>query len=359
MILDTETDFGLNLLRLQHVNETGVFSPMSVVLALSLVHMGARGKTEKQLSKLIGGDETPRRITDHYSYVFRTFEDSSVANLSVATKFYIRQGTDIKKEFFAKLDKKFESTTERLDFNKQELAAKTVNDFVKNKTYGKISDIVTPSSFDEGNDAVLINTVYFAAPWEKKFVKAETKKGTFHHCSGTNKEVDFMHSMHRSHNYGADADMRILQLRYIDKRFALNIILPTKRFGLQNVIEKLTADRLFAVYASMQRVDVNVKLPRFKVSSSLKLEKDLATLGATDLSDLSAINGRFKLGPIAHKTYFEVNEYGTVAAAATTAQLIYLDASMIIGETIDFEADQPFLFVLSKNNRTVFLGTYN
>ena len=48
-LLATETDFGLSLLNQAPLTESAVLSPLSVFLALSLVHAGAKGNTRDEI----------------------------------------------------------------------------------------------------------------------------------------------------------------------------------------------------------------------------------------------------------------------------------------------------------------------
>ncbi len=138
------------------------------------------------------------------------------------------------------------------------------------------------------------------------------------------------------------------------------IVLPEKPEGLSEVENQFTADNLDAWLSRISRQDVNVYLPKFKVTwGTFELNKPLKALGIKKAfgsgADFSGMDGTRSLfiGLVLHKAFVEVNEEGTEAAAATAVVM-----TKSVPRTYVFRADHPFLFLIrdSVTGSILFLG---
>jgi serpin B len=138
------------------------------------------------------------------------------------------------------------------------------------------------------------------------------------------------------------------------------VILPAKADGLAALEKSLDAKALDALVAKLKRAEVNVTLPKFKMTSQFSLADALQALGmklAFDpgKADFSAMNEKEKLfiSAVIHKAFVDVNEEGTEAAAATAVAMALAMAPA--GEPEKFVADHPFLFVIRHRETGVIL----
>lgn len=109
--------------------------------------------------------------------------------------------------------------------------------------------------------------------------------------------------------------------------------------------------------------EVRVHLPKFKLEETYDLKTPLAELGVLDVfdsgkADLSGMSGARDLhvSKIVHKSFVEVNEEGTEAAAATAGMVMLCSLPM----EEDFNADHPFLFFIRHNptKSILFFGRF-
>ncbi|KAF1752221.1 hypothetical protein GCK72_018775 [Caenorhabditis remanei] len=310
-ILHSTTDFGLNLLRQHNLNESLVFSPLSLALALSLVHLAARGETRNEIRETIASGSTEEQYEQHFS------------NISTS-----------------------------LSANNEKIEIKIANHIFQRY---HISGLV----------AVLINALYFKAKWRNPFYPQSTSKRTFYSSAASKREIDFMHARKVFRKYSENDQFEILTLPYQDETFTLSIFLPINIFDLTNLLKKLDSVTFQKLLSNSTNTFVNVAIPKFKIETESKLNEALMSLGIktafSNSADLGNMGNGIYVNEVFHKALIEVNESGTTAAATTNVNILVsgLRMSNRTKKPIEFIADHPFLFVLSKDNNPIFLGIYN
>jgi serpin B len=115
-----------------------------------------------------------------------------------------------------------------------------------------------------------------------------------------------------------------------------------------------------------QKIEVgDFRLPRFKISFGFEASNILKGLGlvlpfsaAGDLTEMvdSQLGQNLYVSSIFHKSFIEVNEEGTEAAAASAAVISL--RGLPRNEKIDFVADHPFLFLIREDltGTVLFIG---
>uniref|UniRef100_A0A452IT02 Serpin domain-containing protein n=1 Tax=Gopherus agassizii TaxID=38772 RepID=A0A452IT02_9SAUR len=159
---------------------------------------------------------------------------------------------------------------------------------------------------------------------------------------------------------------QVLELPYKGGDLSMYILLPKDYMGLTQLEKELTYEKLSTWINPnhLKEDEVEVALPRFKIETSAQLNKYLKALGMTDVfhqrvSDLSGMAevGRLFVSHIVHKAYIEVNEEGTVAAAATGIGI----STTSLRIPVQFIADHPFLFFIrhQKTKCILFYGRFS
>ena len=210
---------------------------------------------------------------------------------------------------------------------------------------------------------VLVNAIYFKGDWVEKFDAKITTKQKFYCSDGCSVYVDMMYMKKKfSMDYISELKTKALELPYKGESLSMIILLPDDKDGLANLEANLTADHLanLRLHPHSQN-DVKVALPRFKLEESASLKETLSNMGMLEVfsdskSDLSKMDGTHNLflSKVVHKTFIEVNEEGSEAAAATAAIVMAQCASM----ALEFRADHPFLFIVHCNctRSLLFMG---
>ncbi|KAL5209313.1 hypothetical protein ABZP36_004936 [Zizania latifolia] len=347
------------------------FSPLSLHVALSLVAAGAGGATRDQLASALGGPGSAGGLHAFAEQVVQlVLADASGAGgprVAFADGVFCDASLSLKPTFKELVVGKYKAETYSVDFQtKAAEVAGQVNSWVEKVTSGLIKEILPPGSVDQTTRLVLGNALYFKGAWTEKFDASKTKDGEFHLLDGKSVQAPFMSSTKKQYLSSYD-NLKVLKLPYKqgeDKRqFSMYILLPEAQDGLWSLAEKLNSEPEFLdKHIPMRKVTVGqFKLPKFKISFGFEASDLLKGLGLhlpfgteadlTEMVDSPAGQSLF-VSSVFHKSFVEVNEEGTEAAAASAALVIL--RSMPIGP-VDFVADHPFLFLIREDMTGVVL----
>jgi serpin B len=232
---------------------------------------GARNETADQLKSLLSlSNHSNEQIFDMQSSYLKILSElnSSVA-LNVANKVYSKEGYVLKKEFTDNLAKYYESEAQLLNFGDAQGSAKTINDWVANKTNDKIKNLLSPDLFDELTRLVLVNAVYFKGKWLNPFDKANTYKEDFTLRDGSVQKVDMMKLLSKKFLFKinpAGLMACTCEIPYIGEKISMTIILPHEGIKIEDVEKNINHDILKEVFERNSRPGkVHLYLPRFKL----------------------------------------------------------------------------------------------
>jgi serpin B len=211
----------------------------------------------------------------------------------------------------------------------------------------------------------LVNAIYFKGAWATPFPEFATKPDMFYPKSGANITVPFMHKR-GNFSYGENDQLQLLALPYVGRQLQMIILLPRDRDGIGRLEGSLNPANLASWLALAKDQNVNVALPKFKVSTDLKLSETLKGMGMKDAfdadrADFSGMDGVphwLYVSAVLHKAYIDVNEKGTEAAAATAVAMMARGIAPPSPPPREFRADHPFLFLIhdSTTGSILFLG---
>ncbi|GLV39956.1 Serpin 42Dd [Carabus blaptoides fortunei] len=342
-----------------------LISPLSVQTVLGLTQTGANGTTLEQMAAALDLPRDPQ----HVEWLFRNAQTSlnkkRSITLSSANKVYVRDNIKLSQNF-QNSAVHFGAEVASFDPAASEATANEINGWVERKTHDKIKDIVKPTDITTDTAMLLINALYFKGQWEYPFEPVATTKQAFMLNEQESVPVDMMYV---SGTFGyvenAELDAKFLEMFYTDEDFSMTIILPNKIEGLKNItanIEPYLAQKV-KQYEYDYGSEVVVTLPKFKVEGEVQFKNVLEELGMTeafanaDLSGLTESTVPLQISKVVQKTFIDVNESGTEAAAATVAILV---DRIVGGNPKTFIANHPFLFVLRQRSTGVvlFLGRY-
>jgi serpin B len=359
MLTDSFNALGLRLFRRLSAEDVLFLSPLSIAVALSAVRVGAKRSTGDELASALGpakeGGEFVREVSnlidrltsrqvveneyDPVSGVL-TEREADVFRLNLANGLFIELGYPLLESYVELLRHHFKADVTCLDFSQPDLVAGQINEWISERTEGKITSIIDPSAIQPDTRAVLVNGVYFMAQWLKDFDESDLR-------------------------YVLDAEIGFEAIEIPYRAMSMLVILPARgRFHeVEGALEPAFLDRVFS--ALEQRV-VKLQLPKFEMSSSLDLCESLRHLGIdraldaerADLSGISSDPDGLFLSDVIHCARIRVNERGTEAAAATA--VTWLSAELEDGpeEAIPFVVDRPFFFLIRDEvtGAILFLG---
>lgn len=345
-----------------------VVSPLSVTYLMSMLANGADGETQQQILATLGwageGIQQPS-LQDINDYSRMLIEKT--ARLDKAVTVEIANYVAVNKEF--KLNSKFQKSVERdykagvesLNFTSPS-TLKHINDWCNDRTHGMIPSII--NELDPDAVSYLMNAIYFNGTWKDKFSKEETKQEMFR---GYTRDIQYVDMMHRHGEYFyADGDgYSAVSIPYGNGAFRMTVILPTEGSFLRDVMASMDGGKFQALQRSMEKCNVDLKIPRFTTEVDLPLNDIISALGAplifSSQADFSQFaRGNFYVSKMFQKAKIEVSEEGTKAAAVTAAIMMMSAVRPEKKRNVVFHADSPFAYIISENSTgsIYFMGQY-
>lgn len=366
--------FSLELLRKLCEKKSGqnvFFSPLSISSALSMVLLGSRGSTEAQITKVLSLNNAQDAHSGYQSLLSEINDPNTKYILRTANRLYGEKTFQFLPSFIESSEKSYHAGLEQTDFmHAWEDSRKQINGWVEERTEGKIQNLLAEGIVDSLTRLVLVNAIYFKGNWEKQFDKERTTERPFRINKNETRPVQMMFKKDTFNmTYIGDFQTKILELPYVGNELSMIILLPDAiqdgSTGLERLERELTYEKLtdWINPEMMDSTEVRVSLPRFKLEESYDLKPLLSSMGMPDAFDLGKADfsgissgNELVLSEVVHKSFVEVNEEGTEAAAATAAVMM-MRCAMIVPE---FTADHPFLFFIrhNKTSSILFCGRF-
>lgn len=379
------TQFSLNVFKkISEINTSGnvFYSPLSISSALAMVSLGAKENTKDQILQVLclnkSGPDTKTADQEdliHSSYnklVSELNEPGVPYMLSLANRLYGEKSYQFIDKFISESQKYYQAGLEPVDFIKNSEAARVnINNWVEENTQGKIKDLLPQGILNEMTSLVLVNAIYLKANWEKKFLKQTTDDQQFKVNKNETKPVKMMKQKSKFPlTFIPEVNSQILELPYVGKNLSMLIILPNEieddTTGLQQLEETLTYEKLMEWTKPDKMIveNVQISLPKFKLEETYDMKNLLVKLGMVNAFEMGKANfsgmspQNLMVSEVIHKTFVEVNEEGTEAAAATGVCMM-LKSCRFMSLKI-FNADHPFLFFIRHNptNTILFYGRF-
>ncbi len=357
-----QTQFSLKLfadLQKESPDKNLFISPSSIALALAMTYNGAEGETRSAMAKTLNVEDLSigqfnagnKKLSEALEY-----PDSDV-ELKIANAIWANQGINFKPEFLRINQNFYNTKAETLDFKNLD-SLNVMNNWVKRNTSGKIETIVDRLTGDER--LFLMNATYFKGNWTRPFDKAQTQPQPFTAPTGT-KTVAMM-AQRGGYRYLETEDFQAVSLPYGKRRLSLYVFLPKAGTTVAELTTRLNPKNWDTWMTQFKNQDGSVEIPRFKLQYDVDLKSTLTRLGMgiafTPKADFSNLaDGPSAIGSVRHKTFIDVNESGTEAAAVTSIGIVTTSARPI-DAPFAFKADRPFLCAL-RDNQTgaiLFLG---
>ncbi|KAM3929059.1 serpin B6-like isoform 2-T2 [Leptodactylus fuscus] len=347
------------------------FSPISISSALAMIYLGAKGNTASQMSKVLQFEKAKDVHATFQSLISEINKPGTAYLLRTANRLYGEKSFTFLDEFLGSTQKHYHADLQPVDFSaKAEECRKEINSWVEEKTEGKIQDLLPSGSVDSLTRLVLVNAIYFKGNWANQFDKNCTHEMPFRLNKNETKPVQMMYKKAKyPMTYVGELFTKVLELPYVNSELSMIVMLPDDiqdgTTGLEKLENELTYSK-FLEWTDPERMDITemeLHLPKFKLEENYDLKSVLCDMGMPDAfastSDFSGMssNNELVLSKVVHKSFVEVNEEGTEAAAAT-AGIMMLRCIMIVPKII---CDHPFLFFIThKQTRNIlFAGRYS
>lgn len=365
-LVAANTKFGFKLFKeiLKQDSSKNIFvSPSSVALALAMTYNGASGQTQQAMAKTLElqGMSLQQINAANASLKAILENPDPKVQLSIANSLWARAGVPFKQDFLQRNQNFYKALVTNLDFSAPN-AAIVINNWVKQSTGGKIEQIVETITSDQV--LFVINAIYFKGKWTNEFNKKQTAEYPFYLAAGRQKQ-HLMMSQSSEYRYYSNEKFQAVSLPYGEnKRLSLYIFLPVKNSSLSAFYKTLNAENWEKWMTQFRSREGFIRLPRFKMQYDIELKDALAALGMgvafSDNANFSGISDdNLSIDEVKHKTFVEVNEEGTEAAAVTAVTIIRTSLEINPEEPFRMIVDRPF-FCAIRDNQTgtvLFMGS--
>lgn len=366
---DRPRNFSLALLyhTAQQTDGHVVISPFGIWSLMSGVALGATGNTFDELQRAFLFPRNGQKLINGYKELTSAVLNPKSSDVTLTSKnfMFLDMSFFINQEFKSIIQTDFQAAVKTLDFADPASAAKNANSYIQNSG-AKVSNVLTSDDFSESR-MILTNVISFKGLWGLPFNKTDTTEEPFFNDKGA--EIGKVNMMYqkapipysnirplKAHAaelpYGHDGKYSMLIILPYPKINYLEVYNNFKKFSLQDVFKNLEAD-----VKQFGAEEIDVRIPRFQISTNVVLNKPLNSMGVYEIFEpVRATFGKVTKEPlfvsaIVHKAEIEVSETGTVASASTTADF----SDRITSPS--FQANRPFIyFVIEKSTTTVIFG---
>jgi serpin B len=338
-------------------NENILISPFSISTALSMTYNGARGETQSAMAEVLDFSDMS---VDAVNRAYKNLTDYLIGadnkvTLAIANSIWADENFCVDSAFTAVNRDYYNAESNTLDFG-DPASVTTINRWVSDKTHEKIESIIE----DIPPDAVmyLINALYFKAAWTWEFDPDMTTEWPFYRYDGGTETAHMMWQIAEFYYY-QNHELQIVDLPYGDEKYSMTLILPASGTDINDFIAAITQSKWGSWMDSLsaEKTPVEVRLPRFTFEYEETLNDVLIALGMGPAfaynADFTGINSRggLYISKVLHKTFIEVNEEGTEAAAVTAVEMDRTSTP----NYPRFIANRPFLFAIrEKESGTIF-----
>jgi serpin B len=365
-LVQANTSFGFKLfdrVAKQDANKNIFISPSSVAIALSMTYNGASGETQQAIAKALELQGIKIDEVNSFNHTIQQLLATGDTNveLNIANSLWARKDITFAQDFLKKVKEFYQAEITNLDFADPN-SVNTINAWVKKNTKDKIDKIV--DRIDRDSMLFLINAVYFKGKWEAPFEKSLTKPQPFTIADGTKIQHPAM-SRSGGYRYYDAPTFQAISLPYGSGRFGMEVFLPKSESSLVEFQKQLTAKNWQDWSTNFTYKQGLIQLPRFKIEYEISLKNALQNMGMAiafdpdkaDFRNLSTFKAA--IGDVKHKTFVDVNEEGTEAAAVTSVEMRVTSAMPSEETPFQMIVDRPFFFTISdrQTGTIIFMGT--
>lgn len=327
-----------NLLKNDNKKENAIFSPYSLLVALSMLNEGASGHTREELNNILEHEEVKK---------IESIKDA----ISIFNKIYIKESINsiINDDYKKTIIDKYNADIELNSLKK----VSVINKYIEKSTFGQIKNML-----DEINgNMLLINTIAVDMDWPFEIRGDAVSKGIFN-----NIEASYIYGFnkHMSSLY-KDEEVTALGLNlkeYGDSQYECILIQPEK-IDLDSFIDRINDDSLNSIMNNLKPLyddqrTIKIAVPKFSFSYAFDANTAFSKQGLDllhpDLSGITKISDEMN---IIHKANIDFSEKGLKAAAATVVEL--LCGAALIKDVLYITINKPFIFVIREKTKGTIL----
>ncbi|MDO9536703.1 MAG: serpin family protein [Thermoplasmata archaeon] len=349
-------------------SENVFFSPYSITTALGMAFEGANGTTADEMAQVLRlPKDNQTRLDLMKAFQTAINAESDKYELSTANAYWLAENQAMLETYRTAIESYYLAHGGELDFVGDPTgSAATINAWVEQETNGRIKDLIPASAITPLTYLILTNAIYFKSDWKYQFNSTATYNGTFYLNNGLETTAEYMNMNDEEidFDYATNNECQMLRLPYKGEEVSMYIMLPHYgTAGMDALEEKLDSDYFEEMKENMHPEWINVNIPKFTFEQEYQLGDFLPGMGMPTAfqqgsADFSGITDAMPLyiSQVIHKSFIEVNEEGTEAAAATA--IIMPTFGVGPPQPINFYAYHPFIFFIQHEStgQILFMG---
>ena len=364
-LIESDNHFGIELFKQviagQKSDTNALVSPLSVSMALAMTYNGAGGETKTAMEETmyLNGLTTEQINESYKSLIEQLLSVDPQVTMELANSIWYDDRLSVEQDFIDANQEYYDAQVNCLDLEAPD-AADIINQWCSDQTHGKIEevlDFIPPRAV-----MYLINALYFNGTWKYEFDPSLTDHQPFYRENGQEVTTDMMH-LEGDLNYLSHQMFQAVELPYGRGNYSMVCMLPGEDLPVDELIGEITAASWRQWMDDFEKMGCDLSLPKFKFEFSDSLNTALRNMGMgmafdSQRADFTGINPTHPLwiNRVLHKTFIEVDERGTEAAAVTAVEMF--DNASDPGGPISVTFDRPFLFAIREvsTGTIVFLG---
>ena len=366
-VAESINKFGFDLLKQVDNNENFAFSPLSISTAIAMTNIGAAASTREKINDVF---HFPANEAFYSGYQTLNEEilikEVKNTKINLANSIWVQANYTLTDDFLKQLKHLFNTGIHQADFmHNTEKARSDINNWVSEKTFEKIPELIPQGSLNQLSRLVLVNALYFKSVWQQQFEEAATKKRPFYRSKNNQLNVDFM-SQNLNTKVFVNKEIIALELPYENEKYTFQVIMPRNGKKEKKFRRKFNEDYVNAIEKKMKEEQIHLFLPKFTLRKNYSLQNELSKMGMkiafTDKADFSRMTGdqSLKIDDVVHESFVSLDEKGTEAAAAT-AVIMRMKSAFKPKANMEVNINQPFyFFIREKNSKLIlFMGKVN
>ena len=311
-------------------------SPYSAGVLLSMLAEGAEGQTRAEFDQVLGGS----------LYKAEDLGSNDTLTVDSANSIWVSDNFSVRNRYVSLLEKDFDAFITTQNFA-DPATVRAINNWCAEHTSDKILEIIDEIS--PSDVMILVNALYFNAPWYDEFDPEHTEDAVFHGKSG---DVTVPMMFRRGqYNYIGYQGCKLIEIPYAAGDYSMYILLPPPGMSPDDVIPHISEYALNSAIKLMAPKEVVLRMPKFTLETEMLLNEPLQKMGlesafsaAANFKGISAM-GPLSLSVVKQKCYIDVSERGTEAAAVTSAQV----RMTAVRATQEFTVDRPFIYIIASD----------
>ena len=358
-VISNGNAFGVQLLRQTVARDRRpnvVLSPLSASMALGMLLNGAEEGTFEAMRSTLGFSGMSRQeINNAYAGLITLLTELDPdVEFDIANSVWANKDVVFQQAFLDAVRTAFQARVESRDF-RDPATLTAINGWVSDNTQGLIDTIL--DQLDPELVTLLINAIYFEGAWTTRFDPAKTRRADFRREDGSTVQVDMMNLDEGKLPLGFGPGYAAVELPYGGQAYSMVVLVSAE--PIRSFVDGLDAAGWQAIVDGLSPREVDlVAIPKFKLAYDAYLNDPLKAMGmevafgpGADFSGMIPGGHNLCIDFVRQKTYIEVDERGTKAAAVTAVGVRPNSFNGII-------ADEPFAFAIRErlSGTLVFVG---